>query len=213
MNVLSCSLHNIQQCQSFLSLKTFDNEIDVNDIDLWYDDLAKGLYKKWIEKYPHLINEIFELYLIVCENLKIEDIKFFEQKGIVIDSSCYGTTYLCKVCETRNYEAIKILLESGANPNLRGVDGRSPLDWCLVGSPLLDTSDLEDADDYIKLLFSYGSDNVITNKTMELLQKRKKSDYIIQILDKTSVVDVTNLFNVYRVLEIILDSYNIYQSK
>lgn len=193
---IPCDFVHIQICTERSHSTDFEFVLDNEEIPEFEDDMVNGSYEKWIEKYPNILVSVFSEYLKVCENIKSEDIKIFKKKGIELDCTddlytCGdgSTTPLCMACECGNYEAIKALLENGANPNLRGTDGYSPLEYLLMCNET--HSDIQIL---VELLLSYNIDNIIYDNAKVVIEDNSKDtsnfDYISKIIKTLSVISL-----------------------
>lgn len=76
--------------------------------------------------YPNMYNRdeiFFRLGVEESEDL-LQKIKNVENPNFQDDE---GTSYLHMACQSHYYDAIKILLELGANPNINNNRGKSPI--------------------------------------------------------------------------------------
>lgn len=118
--------------------------------------------------YPNMFNRdeiFFRLGVEKSEELleKIRDVKnpnFQDDKGI---------SYLHRACQTHYIEAIKILLELGANPNITDKRGFSPV-LEAIGSIN------ENNNEILELLLKYGLDLDRTEGDMTLKEQIESFD-------------------------------------
>lgn len=88
-----------------------------------------------------------------------ETIQFYLDKGVAINAQdCYGMTPLHYAVRAHNFDAVKLLLENGADLTIENQDGLNPLWQAFVKVPK------EEDVPIIKLLIEHGADPYKKNK-------------------------------------------------
>ncbi|MFD1246039.1 ankyrin repeat domain-containing protein [Paralysiella testudinis] len=118
------------------------------NIQFLQDSVDKGLFDPLKITEPEHWNYLHRANLIRPSPERT--ILFYLEKGVPINAQdCYGMTPLHYAVRSGNYEAVKVLLEAGANPNISNQDGSNPLD---LGFELPVNLNL------IELLLQHGAD-------------------------------------------------------
>lgn len=134
-----------------------------------YTDLIfQGKYDELMKLFP--TQEIHNLFYDVLEtrrNVGVNDVKFFISKKTDINVPLplipaadfvhpSSDIPLCIVCGHRRYTSIEALLKCGADPNLEGTNGHTPLESAIRGG-YASNSERENLERCILLLLRYGA--------------------------------------------------------
>ena len=128
----------------------------------------------------------FQVAAIIGDKEKIE---FFLNKGMNPNSEFSGKNPLKSAIFNDNSELVKLLLENGANPNFRFVDGSTPL---IVAAH-------KDNPEIVELLLQYGADVKIKDTkgiTALTLAKMHNCTEVIELLsEKKTGITKRNTFS------------------
>lgn len=99
--------------------------IELLEIDGCEEDMERGDYSCWVERYPNEDQQIFG-HLIVYDALTPEAVRFFASRGVDLNGSsthyrgdCGVSTPLISACEYRCLQSMAALLQAGADPNVK----------------------------------------------------------------------------------------------
>lgn len=144
---------------------TYDEYMNEQECFEFEEDLANGIYGKWVDKYPTHSMDIFASYIHFYghSGLITEcDVEYFKNKGVNLNisgniyaSDAGGSTPLGSASEFRMIKLMEILLKLGADVNLKDQYDFTPLDSAIFGHGANDIYYFDDMKECIELFLKY----------------------------------------------------------